>query len=314
MNEVFVGVDVSKDKLDVAVRPTGEEFSVSNSFEGFDELVERAGSGGHVLYIVEASGGLERPMVETLCRLEQRVAVVNPRQLRDFAKALGRLAKTDRIDSRVVAHYGEAVRPEPHRPKDPELQRLGELVVRRRQLVAMRASEKRIASQCPKDMKASVQQHIRWLDQSIERLEKAMLDLLRRCSDHLREGDALLRSVPGVGAVTSAVLLSALPELGRLCRRKIAALSGVAPLNRDSGRQSLPRRCWGGRADVRVALYMATVASVRCNPVIRSFFRRLRARGKPGKVALVACMRKLLTILDAMMRRRIPFRLESQPA
>lgn len=308
MDEVFVGVDISKDRLDVHVRATREEFAVGNDPEGIDALLVRLRKVEGARVIVEATGGFEKMLLELACAAGIPIALVNPRQVRDFAKALGRLAKTDRIDSRVLAQYGEALRPAYYQPKGEERTRLGALVVRRRQLVAARAAEKCVLLQCPKELADGVRQHIAWLSTAIKGLDEAMVREVG-VAPELRELDTLVRSIPGVGPVTSAVVLSAMPELGSLCRRRAAALVGIAPLNNDSGRRESPRQCWGGRADVRAALYMAAVASVRANPVIRELYARLKGRGKRSKVALVACARKLLSIMNAIVKTRSPFRL-----
>lgn len=308
MDEVFVGVDISKERLDVHVRPTAEDFSVSNDPEGIDQLVARLRRYDKMLVVVEATGGFERMILQMVGSAGIPIALVNPRQVRDFAKAVGRLAKTDRIDARVLAHFAQAVGPAPYKPKGDECTRLSALVVRRRQLVSMRASEKCVLLQSPEALKDGVRQHIAWLSKSIKEVETAMLSEIENAPE-LRELDSLIRSVPGVGPVTSAVVLSAMPELGKLCRRRLAALAGIAPLNNDSGRKQSPRKCWGGRAEVRAALYMAAVAAVRVNPVIRAHYAALKSHGKPSKVALVACARKLLTLLNAIVRRREPFRL-----
>jgi transposase len=306
MQQVWVGVDVSKSRLDVAIRPSGELFSVANDESGFEELVARLEDKPSVRVVCEASGGYERALLAWLHAHEWGVAMVNPRQVRDFAKALGKLAKTDRLDSAVLAHYGQALQPAPWIPKEDACQRLAELTTRRRQLVAMRAQEKCLLKQTPQPLAQDVQEHIQWLDERIEALQREMARVVASSAD-LKERDRLLQSVPGVGPTTSAVLLSQLPELGHLDRRRIAALVGVAPLNRDSGASRGPRSCWGGRSDVRRILYMATTVAVRCNPRIRPMYQRLKERGKPARVALVACMRKLLTHLDVMARKNMPF-------
>jgi transposase len=300
MDQVYVGVDVSKDQLDVAIGRAGECITLSNDAEGVEKLLNKLGEHTIGGVVIEATGGFERLAVHLLCEAAVSVSVVNPRQVRDFARATGKLAKTDRIDCRVLAHYGEALRPTSFTPPAAAVKRLNELVLRRRQVVAMRAKEKTVAKQYSGSMQDAVRAHIVWLDKEAENLEREISEVI--AGSGLHELDQQLRSVPGIGPSTSAALLSGLPELGRLSRRKIAALVGVAPLNSDSGQRSSPRRCWGGRADVRTALYMASLASLRVNPVTRALYARLRARGKPALVALTACMRKLLTILNAIAK------------
>jgi transposase len=258
------------------------------------------------LIVLEATGGLETPVVTALVEAGWPVAVINPRQARDFAKATGRLAKTDALDAEVLAHFGHAIRPEPRPWKDAEAQALTALIQRRRQVVAMLTAEKnRLASAHPR-VQPDIEATIAWLEQ---RLKDHDGDLQRqlRASPLWREQDDLLRGVPGIGPVTAVILLAALPELGTLDRRQISALVGVCPFNRDSGQCRGRRMIFGGRAGVRAVLYMATVTASRCNPVIHAFYQRLRAAGKPAKVALTACMRKLLTILNAMLKTKTPW-------
>ena len=233
-------------------------------------------------------------------------AVINPRQARDFAKALGRLAKTDALDAEALARFGQAIRPEPRPWKDEEAQALTALIQRRRQVVAMLTAEKNRLASAHCHVRPDIQATIDWLEQRLKTLDG---DLQRRLRDSpiWREQDDLLRSVPGIGPVTTTTLLAALPELGTLNRRQIGALVGVCPSNRDSGQCRGRRMIFGGRAGVRAVLYMAVVAASRCNPVIKAFYQRLRAAGKPAKVALTACMRKLLTILNAMLKTKTPW-------
>ena len=300
--EHFVGIDVSKAVLDVAVRPTEEKWSVPNTTEGMQDLVQRLKQLRVTLIVLEASGGLERRAVAALAGAGLAVVAVNPRQVRDFAKATGKLAKTDAIDAAVLALFAERIRPEPRPLKDAATQELEALVVRRRQVVEMITAEKNRLSAAPpsKQVRTAIGRTIEWLqkqlDQNDRDLEKAI-----NGSGAWRDKEDLLRSVPGVGKVLSRTLLSHVPELGTLTRKQIAALIGVAPLNRDSGTLRGRRCVWGGRAHVRQALYMGALVAARFNPVIRTFRERLVARGKLKKVALVACMRKLLTILNAMV-------------
>jgi transposase len=269
-------------------------------------LVERLKGVRPTLVVLEATGGLQIPAVAALAAAGLRTVVVNPRQVRQFAGATGRLAKTDAIDAQVLAQFGEAVRPEVRPLPDAATQELSALVNRRRQLIEMLTAEKNRLRLATKKVRPNIEAHICWLEGELLDLEGGLGDVIRS-SPVWREQDNLLRSVPGVGPVLSSVLLADLPELGKLGRKEVAALVGVAPLNRDSGLFRGRRQVWGGRSHVRTALYMAALVATRHNPVIKSFYQRLLSGGKPKKVALTACMRKLLTILNAMMRHQAPW-------
>jgi transposase len=256
--------------------------------------------------ILEATGGFELPLVGALLAAGLPVTVVNPRQVRDFARATGQLAKTDAIDARVLAHFGEAVRPELRPLPNEATRELAALVARRRQLIEMLTAEKNRLRLAARAVRRDIEQHIRWLERRLSDLDGNLAQQVRS-SPNWRARDDLLQSVPGIGPVSSVTLLAQLPELGRLNRKEIAALVGVAPLNRDSGTLRGRRRVWGGRRHVRATLYMATLVATRCNPTIRSFYTRLLAAGKPKKLALTASMRKLLITLNAMLRNNVPW-------
>jgi transposase len=295
--DCYVGVDVSKARLDVAVRPTGERYSVANDPEGIETLL-----GGleevdpPKLVVLEATGGFERPAAMAIAASGIPVAVVNPRKVRDFAKATGTLAKTDRIDAYVLARFAEALKPEPKALPDEEAVLLGEIIDRRRQLIGMLVAENnRLSATVSSPVKKRVRAHLRWLEKELKRAERDLEDVVE-ASPVWRENEALLRSVPGVGPTLARTLLAELPELGTLTHKRLCALVGVAPFSRDSGRMRGKREVWGGRARVRSALYMSAMVASRYNPLIRQFYERLVEAGKPKKVALVACMRKLLVI------------------
>lgn len=302
----FAGIDVSKATLDVALRPSGEHWCSTNDETGITELVERLRVLAPGLIVLEATGGLERLVAAALALAGLPLAVVNPRQVRDFAKATGRLAKTDALDAAALAHFAEAIRPEPRPLPDAASQALAALVERRRQVVGMLTAEKNRYQQALPAVRPHLAAHIVWLEQALKDLD-AELDEGLRASPLWRERDQLLRSVPGVGPTVSLTLLAHLPELGQGSVKHVAALVGLAPLNRDSGAWRGSRAIWGGRRQVRAVLYMATLVGVRHNPVLRSFYEGLLARGKPKKVALTACMHKLLTILHAVLRDRAPW-------
>ena len=311
---VFVGIDVSKERVDVAIRPSGEAWEAPNDDAGVEEVLRRLRAERPELIVLEATGGYERLMARGLAEAGLPVRVVNPRQARDFAKATGQLAKTDALDAAVLAAFAEACHPEVRPLPDEQTEILVGLVARRRQLVEMRTAEKNRIEKAPKGIRAQIKSHIDWLDKAIGRADDDLDDQIRR-SPIYREFDERIRTIPGVGPQTSRVLMAYLPELGRLDRKQIAALVGVAPMNRDSGKLRGVRRIWGGRAAVRCVLYMAAVAAVRSkNPVLSPFYDRLRAAGKKPKVALTACMRKLLTILNAMARSGQPWRPTPSPA
>ena len=306
-DEKFVGVDVSKEWLDVGVWPGGQTWRCARDNVGFRELVDALGPMRPVAIVMEASGGYEAPVAATLAEARLPVHVVNPRQVRDFAKATGTLAKTDRIDAVMLGRFAQAVRPEPRPLKDEQTSELEGLLVRRRQLVDMVVMEKNRLAQAHKKLQPDIRSHINWLQKRVKHADRDIGDAIKRMP-LWREQDELLQSAPGVGDVMSRTLIALLPELGRLTRRQIAALVGVAPFACDSGQMKGKRRCWGGRAEVRPVLYMATLTAKRHSPVIRSFYERLIAVGKPAKVAITACMRKLLTILNAMVRDNKPWR------
>lgn len=313
MSGDFIGIDVSKDRLDVARYEVAEIRTYARDESGFAELVEWANSlePKPLLIVLEATGGYERQVAAALSLAGHPVAVINPRQVRDFAKAAGQLAKTDRVDARVLAHFAATLRPEAQPLPDEAAAVLEGLLARRRQLVEMLAAEKNrrallTATQGSAKVVRSVNSHIRWLEKQIEGLDRDIGSTIEQ-SPIWRAKDDLLRSVPGIGKVTSRTLLADLPELGHLTRKQIASLAGLAPFNNTSGKSDRRRTIWGGRASVRSALYMASVASLRCNRVMREFYDRLRAKNKPAKVALVACMRKLLIILNAMVRCNRPW-------
>ena len=302
----YVGIDVSKAQVDVAVRPTGQRWIVSYDEAGIKELVSQIAELGPALVLLEATGGLELPLVAALAAAALPVAVVNPRQVRDFARATGTLAKTDALDAGVLAHFAEVVRPDVRPLKDTETQVLNSLIARRNQVMTMLVSEKNRLGTAISAVRPRIEAHIAWLEQELSDLDQELRQFL--CQSPLwREKDDLLRTVPGVGEQLSLTLLAHLPELGTLDRRQIAALVGVAPFNRDSGTLRGRRTVWGGRSRVRGVLYMGTLTATRYNPVIRDFYQRLLAAGKPKKVALVACMRKLLTILNAMVKNEAPW-------
>ena len=304
----YVGIDVAKAQVDVAVRPTNVIWEVPNDETGIRQLVSRLKALEPAIVLLEASGGLELPLVAALATEELPVVVVNPRQVRDFARATGKLAKTDALDAAALAHFAEAVRP-PVRPlRDAETQVLNSLVARRHQVMTMLVSEKnRLSAATTVAVRPRIEAHIAWLERELDDLEKSLRKTLRQ-SPLWREKDDLLRTVHGVGEQLSLTLLAYLPELGTLDRRQIAALVGVAPFNRDSGTLRGKRTVWGGRARVRAVLYMGALVATHHNPVIRDFYRRLLAAGKPKKLALTACMRKLLIVLNSILKHRSPWR------
>lgn len=312
MADAYVGIDVSKAWLDVAVRPSGEMWKVANDESGFAELVEKLKAVGPTVVVMEATGGYQAPAAAALSVAGFVVAVVNPRQVRDFGRASGRLAKTDALDAEVIAHFAEVMKPVPRALPDSETEALRSVVTRRRQLVEMIVAETNRLSTALKPVRADIEEHINFLRRRLKDMDDDLYDGLKK-SPLWRVKEQLLKSVPGVGRVTICTLIAHVPELGALTGRKISALVGVAPLNRDSGTYRGKRMTWGGRAGVRHVLYMATLASVRTSPTMRACYDRLRANGKPAKVALVACMRKLLVRLNAMMRTGTPW-MEDVPA
>ena len=307
MEQVFVGIDVAKDRLDVHVRPQGEAFAVARDGEGLASLTARLGALRPGLIVLEATGGFEVTVAASLAAAGLPLAVVNPRQIRDFARATGRLAKTDALDAAAIAHFAEAIRPDPRPVPDEQARVLAELVTRRRQIVDMMTAERN------RRRRLSDRRMIRSIDRLLTALQRELSDLETDLDDTVRGTPAwraaedLLTSVPGVGGTVARTLLAELPELGRLDRRRIAALVGVAPFNRDSGTLRGRRTVWGGRASVRAVLYMAALVASRHNPALARFYQRLIDAGKPKKLALTAVMRKLLTILNAILRDQTPW-------
>lgn len=303
---VYVGIDVAKAQLEVAVRPTGTRWAVSNDPAGIATLVAQLPALGPTLIVLEATGGYETAVAAALASSGLAVAVVNPRQVRDFARATGRLAKSDSIDANLLAHFGEAVQPPPRPLPDAERQQLQGWLARRRQLVEMQTAELNRRQQATAAVRLQIDRHVRWLAEELRDIDKQLQTGLRS-SPIWRAKEDLLRTMPGVGRGTASTLLLELPELGTLDRRKIAALVGIAPFDDASGRHHGRRRIRGGRASVRRMLYMATRAAVRHNAIIRAYYARLTGVGKRDKVALTACMRKLLTILNAMLKNQTPW-------
>ena len=309
MSEILVGIDVSKTQLDVAVGETGEIWSADNDDQGIAWTVERCRQCHPRLVVVESTGGLESRLVSELYLANVPVALVNPRRVREFAKATGLLAKTDKLDARLLARFGQAVRPAPTCLPSEDEQQLSAMVTRRRQLIDMRTAESNRLPSTHSSTRTSVEKMLTQLNEQITALEQSIGEFIQTHPD-FKAKEELLRSVPGIGPITSAILIADLPELGLLDGKKIAALVGVAPFNDDSGSHRGRRRVKGGRPDVRTVLYMAAISATRFNPVIRAFYEHLLKMGKLKKVAIVACMRKLLVILNAMLRDRKPW----QPA
>lgn len=304
---VFVGIDVSKDQLDIAIRPGEVRFRESNNDSGIQALIARLLSFKPQLILLEATGGYEILAAAALRQAGLPAHIINPRQVRDFARSSGRLAKTDKIDAAVRAHFAEALKPSLRPWPDEQQQELAALMSRRRQLVEMLVMEKnRLAMTFSPRVRRSLQTNLQSLKEQLKELEQDLDDFIRQSPIWLQK-DQLLQSVPGVGPLTSQSLLAWVPELGTLNRKKIAALVGLAPFNRDSGQMRGKRTVWGGRARVRPPLYMATLAACRVNPAIRAFYLRLLAVGKSKKLALTACMRKLLTILNAILKQQQPW-------
>jgi len=305
MDPITVGIDVSKATLVVAVHPTGEQWVTETTPAAVEALVARLRTLRPTLIVVEATGGYERALTAQCATAPLPIAVVNPRQVRAFAQALGRTAKTDDIDAQLLAAFGARIQPAARALADAETQALAALVVRRRQLIEMIGMEGRRLEQAPPTGRITrdLRNHIRWLQRRVDDVDDEIGTAIQ-ASPLWRGQDDLLRSVPGIGPTTARTLLAELPELGHLDRRAIAALVGVAPFNCDSGQHRGQRHIWGGRASVRAVLYMAAVSAARHNPVLRPFYRRLRDAGKPAKVALVATMRKLLTIVNTMVKHQ----------
>ena len=308
----FIGIDVSKQQLEVAAHESDYQFRCPNKASAFGELIAELISLRPALIVLEATGGLEIRVVRALHAAGLPVVVVNPRQVRDFAKALGQLAKTDRLDARVLAHFAAAIKP-PVRPiKSNEAQELDALTGRRRQLIEMLTDEKNRRASATDTVRDEIKEHIDWLEERIAELDE-QLKALMQTSPYWQAKDEILQSVPGIGPVVSFSMIADLPELGTLNRQKIGKLVGVAPLNCDSGQQRGTRHIYGGRAQVRQALYMATLTALRWNPVIKEFYQRLCAHQKPFKVAITACMHKLLNIINVMIRDSTSWKFEEEP-
>ncbi len=302
----FVGIDVSKDYLDLGLDGDGPSWQVSNEAEGIRAAAERLEALAPSLVVVESTGGLEMALVGELAARRIPLALVNPGRVREFAKSLGLLAKTDRLDAHLLARFGKAAELKPTILPDPAVQHLSALMSRRRQVLQMQTMEKNHLLSLPLELRPALQEHLTWLAQQVLQLSEQIQQSIQ-ATPLFRDKAHILRTAKGVGPITASILLSDLPELGQLDRKKIAALVGVAPFNQDSGRRQRPRRIQGGRTSVRTVLYMAALVGSRCNPVLKAFYQRLLAAGKKKKVALVACMRKLLTILNAMVRDMAPW-------
>ena len=299
--ERFVGIDVSKGHLDVALDAPAQTWQVDNSEAGIGTLVQQLHELQPTLIVLEATGGFELAVVAALAAAHLPLVVTNPRQVRNFARASGTLAKTDKLDAQLLAHFGATLRPTPRPLPSEQDEELTALLTRRRQIVDMLTVEQNRLHTVRPTMRADLEEHIAWLRRKLAKLDEE-LDQFIQATPLWKEKDALLRSVPGIGRITASTLVALLPELGRLNRQEIAALVGVAPLNKDSGRKRGKRRIFGGRAPVRSVLYMATLSAKKHNPIIRRFYEHLLAQGKEKKVALTACMRKLLVIVNAMVR------------
>jgi transposase len=304
--ELFVGIDVAKETLEVCIRPDNIRKGFRNDDEGRIDMARLLAEMKPALIILEASGGYEIPVVEVLALRSLKVAVINPRQVRDFAKAMGKFAKTDTIDAEIIARFAEVIRPEVRPLKDRDAQQLQAFIARRRQLVQMLTDEKNRLPIAPSWTKPDIEAHIEWLSECINKVGRDISALIKK-TPLWKEKEDLLRTFKGIGPVNACTLLARLPELGQLDRKKIAALVGLAPLNRDSGKYRGRRTIFGGRADVRAALYMAALSAIRHNSVIRVFYERLIHAGKLPKVALTACMHKILIILNAMVRTNTPW-------
>lgn len=299
----FVGIDVSKDRLDCATSPQAAQWSCANQPEAFDALCRELALCHPTLIVMEATGGLERAVAAALAAAGLPLAIVNPRQVRDFAKASGKLAKTDRLDAGVLAQFAEALRPTPQVLPTAEQEHLSAVLARRRQVLEMLVAERNRLERAQPSVRERISAHIAWLETELDDLETELQNCLE-ASPVWRATEDLLRSAPGIGLLTAGTLIAELPELGHLSHKKIAALVGLAPFNYDSGRLRGQRHIWGGRAEIRRMLYMATLIATRCNPVIKTFYQRLVQAGKPKKVALAAAMHKLLTILNAMLKHQ----------
>ncbi len=302
----YIGIDVAKGHLDLAAHSSGDAWRVTNDDTGINAIVTHLGELDPTLIVVEPTGGLELPLTTALAAAGLPLAVVNPRQVRDFAKATGRLAKTDRLDAQVLAHFAQAVQPTPRPLPDAQTQELSALLARRQQLVQMLTAEKNRLGTTRPPLRQRVAAHISWLEQELADTDNQLSNFIQE-SSIWRAKDELLQGVKGIGPVVSITLMADLPELGTLDRWGIAALVGLAPFNRDSGLLRGKRRVWGGRARVRAALYMATLVATRYNPVIKAFYQRLIAAGKSKKIALTACMRKLLIILNSIVKHNCPW-------
>ena len=307
---IFVGIDVSKAQLDVAVHGQASGWQNDNTEAGITELVNRLNSLQPTLIVLEATGGFERLLVAELAAAKLPVVVTNPRQVRNFARSTGKLAKTDKLDAQMLAHFAVALRPEPRPLPSEQEEQLTALLTRRRQIVDMLTVEKNRVHTVRATMRANIEEHLAWLNEKLAKLD-ADIDQFVQGSALWQAKATLLKSVPGIGRVTASTLLAMLPELGALNRQEIAALVGVAPVNKDSGRKQGKRRIFGGRAAVRSVLYMAALSAKKHNPTIKKFYEHLLERGKEKKVALIACMRKLLVILNAMLRTKQAWQAEA---
>jgi transposase len=305
----FIGIDVSKDRLDVHLRPSGQAFAVARNGEGLEQLVEALRPLALELIVLEATGGFEIAVAAALAGAGLPLAVVNPRQIRAFARAIGRLAKTDALDAEVIALFAERIRPQPRPVAEADAQALAELVARRRQVVemiGMESNRRRMAR--AKRVRRMIEATLKTLKAQLDEIDRDLGDAVRG-SPAWREKEDLLTSVPGIGPITARTLIAELPELGRLDRRRLAALVGVAPVNRDSGKMRGHRAIAGGRTAVRNTLFMATPAAIRWNPILKTHYQQLVQRGRPKKVAIVACMRRLIGILNAIMRTQTPWQI-----
>jgi transposase len=304
---IYVGIDISQDNLDIADYPDEQIWKHKNSHGGIAKTVAKLKGLNPKLIVMEATGGLETPLRQALDQAGLPVAVINPRRIRDFARSMGILAKTDKLDAKIMAYFAAKIEPTPHPPPDEASQKLENFLARRNQISDMLTAEKNRLKQSPnKDIQVHIQDHIKWLESELKSLDKELKDNIGQ-NPLFMDKIKLYRSMPGVGDVLSYTLLANLSELGGLNQREIASLVGIAPLNRDSGKLRGRRTIWGGRATIRKALYMPAVVAIRCNPVIRDFYQRLLAKGKLKKVALVACMHKMLTILNSMAKNNSPW-------